>query len=189
MSRSDTDANSDNDNFSALMGGAMKDVVRHQHDRVDLKTQQQASATQQYRRQAASQQPQQLIDGLSDEIKQLVDPEQELIHAANGVQLNVMKKLRKGHIPWQAGLDLHGFTVDQARDELSRFIRDCARSDSRCVLVVHGKAFKNDAAPAIIKSHVNDWLRQMPQVLAFISAQAKDGGAGALYVLLKRTRS
>ena len=189
MSHSDSDSPaSSNNDFTALMGGGMKDVVRHQHDRADLKTQKHTSESQQYRRQAASQQAQQQVDGLSDEIKQLVDPEQELIHAGNGVQINVMKKLRKGHIPWQAGLDLHGYNVDQARDELGRFIRDSNRNEYRCVLVVHGKALKSDGAPAIIKSYVNDWLRQMPQVLAFVSAQAKDGGAGALYVLLKRQR-
>ena len=40
---------------------------------------------------------------------------------------------------------------------------------------------------ALFKSHVNTWLRQHPQVLGFTSCQAKHGGAGAVYVMLKRT--
>ncbi|EXJ09223.1 Smr domain protein [Nitrincola nitratireducens] len=40
----------------------------------------------------------------------------------------------------------------------------------------------------MIKSCVNDWLQQIPQVLAFTSAQPKDGGTGAVYVLLKRNK-
>jgi DNA-nicking Smr family endonuclease len=181
-----SDPQDQNPDFAELMGGG---IVRHQHDKADLANQRRSNRSDSsYRRQAAAQDDQQLADGLSDEIRQLVDPEQELIHATNGVQLKLMKKLRQGHLPWQAGLDLHGYNVDQARDELSRFIRDSARNDYRCVLVVHGKALKHEQAPAVLKSYVNDWLRQLPQVLAFVSAQPKDGGTGALYVLLKRAK-
>lgn len=185
----DTD-NHQNDDFLSLMEGEMKGLVRHNNDRADLKSK--TTSTQdrgaEYRRQAAQQQQTQLVDGLSDEIKQLVDSEQELIYARDGVQLNLMKKLRKGHIPWQQGLDLHGYSIDQARDELSHFLRDAQRKELRCVIIVHGKALTEDGTPPIIKSYVNDWLRQLPQVLAFVSAQPQDGGTGALYVLLKRNR-
>ncbi|MEH6470603.1 MAG: Smr/MutS family protein [Halopseudomonas sp.] len=166
-----------------------RDVARHQHDRADLKTPPTASDSQRYRQAAAQLQHEALRDGLSDEIKQLVDSEETLLFAANGVQLNTMKKLKQGHIPWQQGLDLHGFSVDQARDDLSRFIRDAGRDQLRCVLVVHGKALTHDGTPPIIKSYVNDWLQQFPQVLAFVSAQPRDGGTGAVYVLLKRAKN
>ena len=174
--------------FSDLLGRDVNEVVRHQHDRANLSAPRPANQGQAYRRQAAQQQVQTLADGLSDEIAQLVESEQELIHATDGVQLSLMKKLRKGHVPWQQGLDLHGYTIDKARDELSRFIRDSNAAQHRCVLVVHGKALNQDGTPPLIKSYVNDWLRQLPQVLAFVSAQPKDGGTGAVYVLLKRQR-
>jgi DNA-nicking Smr family endonuclease len=35
---------------------------------------------------------------------------------------------------------------------------------------------------------VNVWLRQREEVLAFCSARSVDGGTGALYVLLRRSR-
>lgn len=141
-----------------------------------------------YRRRMAEQEPEQFIDGLSVEVAELVESEDELLFAVPGVQLKRLKKLRQGHIPWEQGLDLHGFTVDSARDEISRFIRDAQRQQARCVLIVHGKAFSQAGQHAMIKSCINDWLRQMSSVLAFSSAQPKDGGTGAVYVLLKTDR-
>ena len=171
--------------FEQLLGDG---ILRHQHDRADLHRRTQRSEALDYRRAVAQQQNSPLRDGLSDEIKQLVDSEETLLYAANGVQLSTMKKLKQGHTPWQQGLDLHGFSIDQARDDLSLFIRDAYRAGSRCVLVVHGKALSADGTPPVIKSYVNDWLRQFPQVLAFVSAQPRDGGTGAVYVLLKQLR-
>jgi len=167
----------------------MKGVTRHQHDRANLgnrRANQQAAAA---RRVAAVKEQDRVIDGLSNEAVELVDSEEELIFAGPGVQLGRLKKLKQGHIAWDAGLDLHGYSVNEARDELSQFIRDAIRSRSRCVLVVHGKAFSGDSGnDALIKSYVNDWLRQLDGVTAFCSAQPRDGGAGALYVLLKQSR-
>lgn len=141
-----------------------------------------------YRRLMAAREPEQFIDGLSAEASELVESEDDLLFAIPGVQIGRLKRLRQGHIPWEQGLDLHGFTVDQARDEVSRFIRDAARDNVRCVLIVHGKAFTQPGQPATLKSCVNDWLRQMPNVVAFCSAQPKEGGTGAVYVLLKARR-
>lgn len=44
-----------------------------------------------------------------------------------------------------------------------------------------------DGRKPMIKSHVNTWLRQHPQVLGFSSCLAKHGGTGAVYIILKRT--
>lgn len=140
-----------------------------------------------YRRAAAEAETQQFVDGLSLTAVEIVESEQELLFASPGVQIRQMKKLRRGHIPWQAGLDLHGYRLEDARDELSGFIRDCTARGLRCVLVVHGKSSSSGAGtPPLIKSHVNDWLRQLPQVAAFCSCAPQDGGTGALYVLLRQ---
>jgi DNA-nicking Smr family endonuclease len=55
-------------------------------------------------------------------------------------------------------------------------------------MVIHGKAFSQSGQQPVLKSYVNDWLRQLPQVLAFCSAQPKDGGSGALYILIKQIK-
>ena len=45
-----------------------------------------------------------MVDGLSSEIVQLVESEEALIFATLGIQLKLMKRLKQGHIPWEAGL-------------------------------------------------------------------------------------
>ncbi|WP_299177052.1 Smr/MutS family protein [uncultured Neptuniibacter sp.] len=179
--------NGDNDDIS--FSDAMEGVTRHRHDKADV-----APLTAKnthsifYRRQAAMKEDEKVIDGLSDEAVELVESGEELIFANPGVQLRVLKKLKQGHIPWEQGIDLHGYTVDQARDQLSHFISDALRNQARCVIVVHGKAHSSGSEQALIKSYVNEWLKRLRGVLAFCSAQAKDGGTGALYVLLKREK-
>lgn len=106
-----------------------------------------------------------------------------------GVQDGVYKKLRLGKYDIDARLDLHGMTLDQARSEVYRFIKDCLHYDLRAVMVLHGKGDRQSdpAKKALLKSHCVHWLEQIPEVLAFHSAQRYHGGAGALYVLLKKS--
>lgn len=167
---------------------AMQGVTRHQHDKADLKqaAKLRSKSELQYRRSAALKEDTPVIDGLSDEQVSLVASSEELLFAGPGIQLRVLKRLKQGHIPWQQGLDLHGYTVEQARDQVSRFIYDARKQQHRCVLLVHGKSHSSENQQATLKSYVNEWLRRLNGVLAFCSAQPKDGGAGALYILLKK---
>ncbi|MDA5562124.1 DNA mismatch repair protein MutS [Cobetia marina] len=114
-----------------------------------------------------------------------VTPSQLLDFAVPDLPYRQRQRLKRGEIAWEAGLDLHGYTLEQARSELESFIDDAIARRSRCVLVVHGKAWTGMADHPIIKSHVNAWLRQWPDVLAFTSALELDGGSGAVYVLLR----
>ena len=189
MSDNDLPDNEHELDFSAAMQG----VTRIKSDKVDLKGQPRKlkaadDETSRYKRQMATTESEELVDGLSSEIVSLVETEDELIYATPGVQLKLMKRLKQGHVPWDAGLDLHGYTLDDARTELSNYINECSKRQLRCVMVVHGKAYSGEGQQPLMKSYVNDWLRQMPQVIAFSSAQPKDGGTGALYVLLKRSK-
>ncbi|MFW1676293.1 Smr/MutS family protein [Pontibacter sp. JAM-7] len=172
---------SDNDiNFT----DAMQDVTPHQHDRADVTVSKRIDAkNRSYRRTAAVRTDELIVDGLSDTAVDQVGPEQPLLFALPGVQQRLLQRLRQGHIPWDQGLDLHGYTVDQARNQLSLFIRDARQHKQRCLLLVHGKAHSNEA---LLKSYINEWLRRIPGVLAFCSAQPADGGNGAVYILLKR---
>ncbi len=95
------------------------------------------------------------------------------------------KTLTKGAFTLEARLDLHGLNIDTASDALSHFILTSFNRGLRHLLIIHGKGGQQGDI-AILKSHVAHWLKQFPQVLAFHSAQPKDGGSGALYLLLKR---
>ncbi|MGM0702386.1 Smr/MutS family protein [Halomonas faecis] len=122
----------------------------------------------------------------SDGRVEAVRPSEPLDFALPDLPWRTRSQLKRGRIAWEAGLDLHGYTLDEARDELESFLRDAAARRQRCVLVVHGKAWGATADYPVIKSHVNAWLREWPGVLAFCSARDADGGTGAVYVLLRR---
>ncbi|MGJ8513486.1 Smr/MutS family protein [Carnimonas bestiolae] len=117
-----------------------------------------------------------------------VSPSQSLLFALGDIDQRLIGRLKRGEIEWQAGLDLHGYTLEEARHQVEEFLHDADAKRLRCVLIVHGKAWSAQAGYPIIKSHVNAWLREWPQVLAFSSATSSDGGTGAVYVLLKKAR-
>ncbi|HIX61712.1 MAG TPA: Smr/MutS family protein [Candidatus Halomonas stercoripullorum] len=115
-----------------------------------------------------------------------VRPSEFLDFALPDLPYRTYSQLKRGQIAWEAGLDLHGYSLDEARQELESFLKEAAGNRWRCVLVVHGKAWGSSADYPVIKSHVNTWLREWPAVLAFCSSRDSDGGTGAVYVLLRR---
>lgn len=108
------------------------------------------------------------------------------------------ERLRKGQIPIEARLDLHGYRQHQAKDALEPFIKAAYASGKRCVLVITGKGNfspKSDHCetpmPGVLKQKVPLWLSEGALgeiVLQFCPSQPKDGGSGALYVYLRRHR-
>ena len=102
-----------------------------------------------------------------------------------GVHDQVMRRLRRGLYPVEDELDLHGLNQSAARDSLSEFLEFSRSAAHRCVRIVHGKGYRSGARGPILKIAVNAWLRHHPDVMAFTSARAIDGGTGAVYVLLR----
>ncbi len=104
------------------------------------------------------------------------------------------ERLRRGKLPIEATLDLHGMTQSQAHPSLNRFIERMAAQGRRCVLIVTGKGTGKGRLPeeiGVLRRQVPLWLNQAPnrdKILSFDFAQPKHGGSGALYVLLKRNR-
>ena len=124
---------------------------------------------------------------LSDYISDPVLPDTLLSYVNPDLPNKRFRALKNGQIPWEARLDLHGATTDDTRQSLCRFIQIQYQKHTRCVLIIHGKG-GHQSAPPVIKNLINRWLPQLEEVLAFHSALAKDGGQGAVYVLLKRNR-
>lgn len=104
----------------------------------------------------------------------------------DGVQHGVFKQLRQGKYLADASIDLHRHTVEQARSAVFQFVRDSVAHSVRCGLISHGRG-ENRNPPALLKSCVNHWLKEMSEVLAFHSAQRPHGGVGATYVLFKKS--
>lgn len=115
-----------------------------------------------------------------------IAPEALLRFKRDGVQLRQLDQLKQGKLPWRAAVDLHGCTLDEARSAVTELILHSQREGLSVVKVVHGKGSTNGLAT--LKTAVNGWLKQIPEVLAFVSAPARDGGNGAVLILLKRNR-
>ena len=119
------------------------------------------------------------------EVKQLA-PHELVSWKKDGVQEGVFKKLRLGQYPLEGRLDLHRKTVKEAREELFNFVRMALAKGWRCVLVNHGRG-ERSPTPARIKSYTIAWLAQIPEVLAYHHPERRHGGAGAVYVLLRKS--
>jgi DNA-nicking Smr family endonuclease len=125
-----------------------------------------------------------MANGLYDGAE--IETGDELLYIRTGIQHSVARKLRRGQLAIEAELDLHGYTVDAARELLFDFIHRAQMAGQRCVRIVHGKGNGSRGGQPVLKGKANHWLRQMNAVLAFCSARPVDGGTGALYVLLRR---
>ena len=174
------------DDFS-LFQAELRGVKPLKHDRADTgKPKPDRKQLTALRQAATISQGETKVDGLSDQFVIDVGAEDPLYWAGNGVQDGQMRKLKLGQIAFEGSLDLHGMSVEKARDTLWEFLAEATRLEVRCVRVTHGKAVRMDGRKPMIKSHVNAWLREWPSVLAFCSAKDADGGTGAVYVLLRR---
>ena len=166
----------DDDDFS-LFQSAVRGVKPITHDRAEtgkVRSNREQIATR--RSNATLNNDSTRVDGLSDQFVIDVGAEDELYWARDGVQDAQMRKLKAGQIPFEGSLDLHGMTVEKAREQLWEFIAEATRLEVRCVRVTHGKAARLDGKRPLIKSHVNTWLRQHPQVLGFTSCLPRHGG-------------
>jgi DNA-nicking Smr family endonuclease len=117
-------------------------------------------------------------------------PELRTGHAP-GLDRSTHDKLKRGHLPIQGKLDLHGMDRERAHRALGRYLESASTQGKRCVLVVTGKGGTRPGEPGVLKSEVPRWLNEAamrPLILAFTPAQPRHGGAGALYVYLKRRR-
>ena len=114
--------------------------------------------------------------------------EDSMSFIAPGLQKNVLKKLRKGYFGLDASIDLHGLTSREAEYQLSRFLHLSIEEGCRCIHIVHGKGYRSSNDKPVLKNDINAWLRQHKNVQAFCSTPAKDGGTGAVFVLLKLSR-
>ena len=109
---------------------------------------------------------------------------------AQGIDRQHLLRLRRGEWRIERRVDLHGLTAPEARRELASELQDAALEGARCVLVIHGRGLHSESGP-VLRDGVLAWLTAPPlaaRVMAFATALPRDGGPGASYVLLRRTR-
>ncbi|MGB0749919.1 MAG: Smr/MutS family protein [Magnetospiraceae bacterium] len=108
------------------------------------------------------------------------------VGVAAGVDKRTAQRLRRGKMAVEARMDLHGHTVAEAHRALNSFLAASQAAGRRCVLVITGKG---NFGGGKIRAEIPDWLNEpanRQRVISFSHAHPKDGGTGALYILLRK---
>jgi len=133
----------------------------------------------------------QLIDLVSGDGSFDIQYTDEYIEGALvGADPELLPKLRRGDFSIQAHYDLHGMTAAEARQAVERFILSSVLKGLRCVLIIHGRGLNSRDQMPVLKERMSSWLKRgrlKRLVLAFATARPCDGGAGAIYVLLRKS--
>jgi DNA-nicking Smr family endonuclease len=122
---------------------------------------------------------------------ELTETEEYVEGARLGLDPRLLSQLRRGEFSVQAHLDLHGMIQADAKEALTTFIVDSVRKGRRTVLIVHGRGLRSPGGLPVLKHAAAQWLSHGiagGYVLAFATARPNDGGAGAVYALLRRER-
>ncbi len=111
--------------------------------------------------------------------------------SVGGTDRRTAERVRRGRLAIDMRLDLHGLTLDLAHRRLLGFLSAAQASGARCVLVITGKGTRADGGIGRLRSAVPRWLNEQafrPMVLSVTHARPKDGGEGALYILLRKAQ-
>jgi DNA-nicking Smr family endonuclease len=137
---------------------------------------------------------QEALNHLSDLVKGSIElditlTDEYMEGSVKGFSRKLMKKLKKGEFPFQDYTDLHGLTKQAAEARVRDFLLQSHKLGLRCVLIVHGRGLNSPDSFPVLKERLPLWLGRGPVkkiVLAFATARPYDGGAGAVYVLLRK---
>ena len=109
--------------------------------------------------------------------------------SVRGLNHRTLRQLKSGEFSPEAHLDLHGLNADDAHSLLLHFVKENYLAGKRCLLVIPGRGKNSPAGRGVLKEQIQYWLIRDPfkrVLLAFSTAQPQHGGAGALYLLLRK---
>ena len=101
-----------------------------------------------------------------------------------GLKSPVLRKLKKGQYSVHEEIDLHGLNAGEAKQAVFEFLKEASFKRWHCIRIIHGKGKRSFQGLPVLRPKVVKWLQHTDIVIAFCTATAKDGGTGALYVLL-----
>lgn len=144
------------------------------------------SLAQKARRAALAKDNPDIFNPLSMENVTAVKPDDFIAFQQPGIQDGVFKNLRLGKYDIEQRISLKGLSLKVARDTLYPALKQAHEKGIRALLIQHGKGENSQPIPALKKSYVNHWLKELDFVIAWHTAQPMHGGFGATYVLLKK---
>lgn len=108
--------------------------------------------------------------------------------AGGGIDRRTEQKLRRGLIPPERRLDLHGYTLREATEAVEHFVVEAQEAGCRCVLVITGRKL-GDAGPEGVLREALPRIVQgsalRGRVLRAVHAHRKHGGDAAFYLYLR----
>jgi DNA-nicking Smr family endonuclease len=147
-----------------------------------------SSLTQELKRQAINQNNLEKFNYLSVEGISPVSPDDILEYKQPGIQDGVYKKLRLGKYGIDKSINIQQTPFEKARTLVFDTIMSAHNDGYRTILLKHGLGLYSKPFAGFLKSATNHWLKEIPEVIAFYSAQKRHGGLSAVYVLIKKNR-
>lgn len=115
--------------------------------------------------------------------------------SANTLDSSWDRRLSRGLVSPETTIDLHGHSLASAYDRLDFGLEVAIGRGDRVLLLVTGKPPRPESerphARGAIRAAVGDWLassRHSDRIAAVRTAHPRHGGAGALYIVLRRPR-
>lgn len=173
---------SDDNDDKYLFRSAMQDVRRIRGDRIPP-TRRPIKATPRQRQLDEARVMQELLSEPID--FEAIETGEEIHWLQAGLQRRVLTRLRRGHWRVQDEIDLHEMNTQAAASVIRTFLDLALRDGLSCVKIIHGKGLRSGPDGPQLKRLTARLLVRHPRVCAFASAPSRDGGTGAVYVLLR----
>ncbi len=117
-------------------------------------------------------------------------------NSANTLDAGWDRKLSRGMAIPDRTIDLHGYGLSAAHVRLNQALADAVLTGARVILLITGRPQRDNprmppTSRGVIRASVGDWLAASPyadQIAAIRNAHPRHGGAGALYLILRRAR-
>ena len=114
----------------------------------------------------------------------LAEPGEPLSFRRPGFPDRLFRRLKRGEFAVEDEIDLHHLRVAEAEAVLREFLAHAHQVDQHCVRIIHGKGLNSAFGTPVLKLMVDRTLGQRGDVLAYVSAPARQGGTGAVLVIL-----
>jgi DNA-nicking Smr family endonuclease len=114
--------------------------------------------------------------------------------SANTLDANWDRRLSRGLIQVDRTIDLHGYGLAQAHTRLNQALAQSIAAGDRVILLITGRPQRDNprmppVGRGVIRASVGDWLAasgHASSIAAIRGAHPRHGGAGALYIVLRR---
>ena len=112
------------------------------------------------------------------------------------IEKNKLKRIKSGRINIEGTIDLHGFSLKEAKARLQLFIGESFQRNKRLLLIITGKG--RNSKPNIhgkkqtIKTEIYKWISEdfyRDKVQYISKALDKHGGEGAYYFFLVKSKN